>query len=191
MNSILAIVFGSILVNNYVLVQFLGICPTIGVSKKIETSVGMSFAVMFVVTLASVITKLVNDLLLVPYDLLYLRTVAFILVIAALVQMVEMFLKKASPTLYSSLGVYLPLITTNCIVLGVAILNVDQGYTMVETIANALAASVGFMIAIVLLASIRERYEKVKLPKAFENVPMALVTLGLMSIAFMGFKGLI
>ncbi|MDO4778448.1 MAG: electron transport complex subunit RsxA [Tissierellia bacterium] len=185
------IIVGSILVNNFVLAQFLGICPTLGVSKKIETSVGMGMAVTFVITLASIITKLINDYILVNYNLTYLKTIAFILVIASLVQFVEMVLKKVSPGLYNALGVFLPLITTNCIVLGVAILNVDSGYDMMETIVSGLAASVGFTIALVLLAAINEKYQKVNISKSFKGIPVALLALGLMSIAFYGFKGLI
>lgn len=188
--DLFSIIFGTIFVNNYVFSQFLGICPSIGVSSKVETSMGMGAAVTFVVTFASVITYLIEMLLLKPFDLTYLRTIAFILVIAALVQLVEMFLKKSAPGLYSALGIYLPLITTNCIVLGVAILNVTSGYNIIETIVSGLAASVGFAMAIVLLAAVREKYDIVEVPKAFSNVPMAMISLGLMSIAFSGFKGM-
>lgn len=189
--NLFSIIIGSIFVNNYVLAQFLGICPSLGVSKKLDTSVGMGIAVTFVITLSSVITLLINNYILVPLHLEYLRTIAFILVIASLVQFVEMFLKKSSPALYNALGVFLPLITTNCVVLGVAILNVDKGYNIIETIVNSIGASLGFTLALVLLSAVRERYETVELPKAFQGIPIALLSLGLMSIAFMGFKGLV
>lgn len=190
MGNLFSIIFASIFINNYVLSQFLGICPAMGVSSKVETSIGMGAAVTFVVTFASAITMLIDKYLLLPLDLVYLRTIAFILVIASLVQLVEMFLKKSVPSLYSALGIYLPLITTNCVVLGVAILNVQEGYNIIETIVNGLAASIGFTMALVLLASIREHYETVDVPKAFRQVPLAMITLGLMSIAFSGFKGM-
>ncbi len=189
--NLIHIIVGSIFVNNFVLAQFLGICPALGVSKKTSTAVGMGMAVTFVITLASVITKLINDLVLVKHDLVYLRTIAFILVIASLVQFVEMVLKKVSPSLYNALGVFLPLITTNCVVLGVAILNVDKGYTILETIISGISASVGFTLALVLLSAIREKYELVDTPESFKGVPIALLSLGLMSIAFFGFNGLI
>lgn len=189
MTNIFQIIFATIFINNYVFAQFLGICPAVGVSSKVETSVGMGAAVTFVVTFASAITFFVDKYLLQP-NLTYLRTLAFILVIAALVQLVEMFLKKSAPSLYSALGIYLPLITTNCIVLGVALLNVEKGYTLWETLASGFSASIGFTMAIVLLAAIREQYELADLNKSFQNVPIAMVTLGLMSIAFLGFKGM-
>lgn len=187
----ISIILGSIFVNNYVLAQFLGICPALGVSKKLDTAVGMGLAVTFVITLASVITLLVNKYILAALGLEYLRTLAFILVIASLVQFVEMFLKKSSPGLYNALGVFLPLITTNCVVLGVAIVNVDNGYNILQTIANSISASLGFTLALVLLSAIRERYETVDLPKPFRGIPIALMSLGLLSIAFFGFKGLV
>ena len=187
----ISIILGSIFVNNYVLAQFLGICPALGVSKKLDTSIGMGLAVTFVITLASVITLLVDKYILVALNIEYLRTLAFILVIASLVQFVEMFLKKSSPGLYNALGVFLPLITTNCVVLGVAIVNVDKGYNILETIANSISASLGFTLALVLLSAIRERYETVDLPKSFRGIPIALMSLGLLSIAFFGFKGLV
>lgn len=183
------IIIGSIFISNYVFGKFLGICPTVGVSNKISTSFGMGMAVTFVTTIASIVTKLIYDYILVEFNLEYLRTIAFILVIASLVQFVEMFMKKSMPSLYKALGVFLPLITTNCMVLGVAIINIDNGYTMAETIVNSIAASVGFMLAIILLSGIRERYDNVKLPKAFEGAPMAMLALGLMALAFMGFNG--
>lgn len=191
MDKFFAIIIGSIFVNNYVLVQFLGICPAIGVSTKTETATGMGLAVTFVITLSSVITWAIQKWVLDPLGLQYLQTIAFILVIAALVQFVEMFLKKASPGLYNALGVYLPLITTNCVVLGVAIVNIESKYKLLETIANGVAASVGFLIAIVLLAAIRERLEMADIPESFKGIPVALLSLGLMSIAFFGFTGLV
>lgn len=189
--DLISIVIGSIFVNNYVLAQFLGICPSLGVSKKMDTALGMGLAVTFVITMASIITKLVNDLILVTFGLEYLRTIAFILIIASLVQFVEMFLKKVSPSLYNALGVFLPLITTNCVVLGVSILNIDKGYNMIQTIVNGISASLGFSLALILLSAIRERYEFVKIPKSFRGIPIALLSLGLLSIAFFGFKGLV
>ncbi len=188
--SIFNIIFTLIFVNNYVFVQFLGICPSIGVSNKVETSMGMGAAVTFVVTFASAITWLIDTFLLQP-NLIYLRTIAFILVIASLVQLVEMFLKKSAPALYQALGIYLPLITTNCIVLGVALQNVQNGYDLIQTIFSGMAASLGFMMAIILLAAIRERYDiNPEVPKAFRKVPQAMITLGLMSLAFSGFNGM-
>ena len=190
MQNIPMIVFSTIFINNYVLAQFLGICPSIGVTNKVESALGMGMAVTFVVTFASAITWLIDTYLLQP-NLIYLRTIAFILVIATLVQIVEMFLKKSAPGLYGALGIYLPLITTNCIVLGVALLNVQTGYGLIETIFSGLSAAIGFFMAIVLLAAIRERYDiNDQIPKAFRNVPMAMITLGLMSIAFSGFSGM-
>lgn len=184
------IIFSTIFINNYVLAQFLGICPSIGVTNKVESALGMGMAVTFVVTFASAITWLIDTYLLQP-NLIYLRTIAFILVIATLVQIVEMFLKKSAPGLYGALGIYLPLITTNCMVLGVALLNVQSGYGFIETIFSGLSAAIGFFMAIVLLAAIRERYDiNDQIPKAFRNVPMAMITLGLMSIAFSGFSGM-
>lgn len=190
MQAIFSIIIGSIFVNNYVLGQFLGICPTIGVTKKTETASGMGIAVIFVVTLASIITWFIQNYILVKFGIEYLQTIAFILVIASLVQSVEIVIKKISPNLYDSLGVYLPLITTNCMVLGVAIKNIDNGYTLLETIVNSVSASIGFFIALVILAALREKLELSDTPKAFKGVPIAMVTLGLMAIAFMGFNGL-
>lgn len=190
MKDILMIVFSTIFINNYVLAQFLGICPSIGVTSKVESAMGMGMAVTFVITFASAITWLIDVYLLQP-NLIYLRTIAFILVIATLVQLVEMFLKKSAPALYNALGIYLPLITTNCVVLGVALLNVQSNYNLIETIFSGLAASIGFFLAIVLLAAIRERYDiNAEVPKPFRNVPLALISLGLMSIAFSGFTGM-
>ena len=178
-------------VNNYVLAQFLGICPLIGVSTKVETAVGMGAAVTFVITIASVVTYFIQVYLLNTLGLQYLQTIVFILVIATLVQFVEMVLKKMSPNLYSALGVFLPLITTNCVVLGVAIANISEGYNLIETVASAIGSSIGFVIAIVLLASIREKLELADVPQSFKGVPIALVAIGLMAMAFFGFAGLV
>ena len=186
---LLAISLGAILVNNFILVQFLGICPFMGVSKKMDTAVGMGFAVIFVMAIASALCYPVNRLL-VALDLEYMQTVAFILVIASLVQFVEMFLRKTIPTLYEALGVYLPLITTNCAVLGVVLLNVQQNYNFIESVVYGVTGGVGFLLAIVLFASIRERLEFAEPPKSFEGFPIALVTAGLMALCFMGFSGL-
>ena len=180
---------GAILVNNFILVQFLGICPFMGVSKKMDTAVGMGFAVIFVMGLASALCYPVNVLLM-KLDLEYMQTVAFILVIAALVQFVEMFLKKSIPTLYEALGVYLPLITTNCAVLGVVLLNVQEGYNFIESVVYGITGGAGFLLAIVLFASIRERLQFSEPPKAFRGFPIALITAGLMALSFMGFSGL-
>ena len=187
--SLLSISLGAILVNNFILVQFLGICPFMGVSKKMDTAVGMGFAVIFVMGLASALCYPVNQLL-VRLDLEYMQTVAFILVIAALVQFVEMFLKKSIPTLYEALGVYLPLITTNCAVLGVVLLNVQENYNFIESVVYGITGGVVFLLAIVLFASIRERLEFADPPKAFRGFPIALITAGLMALSFMGFSGL-
>ena len=189
LTSLLAISLGAILTNNFIFSQFLGICPFLGVSKKIDTAVGMGAAVTFVMGLASAITWLVN-LLLVKLGLAYMQTVAFILVIAALVQFIEMFLQKAMPSLYTALGVYLPLITTNCAVLGVALLNIQNNYNFISSVVYGITGGLGFLLAIVLFASIRERLVFADYPKAFEGFPIALVTAGLMALAFMGFSGL-
>ena len=188
---ILLILVSTILVNNYVLSRFLGICPFLGVSKKVETAFGMGMAVTFVMALASVITYLIQKLILVPLEIEYLQTIAFILVIASLVQLVEMVIQKASPTLYEALGVYLPLITTNCAVLGVAIINITEGYNLIETLFSGIGAAIGFTIAIVLFAGIRERIELSDIPDAFKNFPIALIAASLMAIAFLGFAGLV
>ena len=189
--NLLIIAIGAALVNNVVLSQFLGLCPFLGVSKKINTAAGMGGAVIGVITISSAICSLIYDFILVPLDLTYLNTIVFILVIAALVQFVEMFLKKTSPALYEALGVYLPLITTNCAVLGVAISNIDDGYTFGQSLANSLGTSVGFLIAIVILAGIREKSENNNIPKPFQGTPMVLIASGLMAIAFTGFTGII
>ncbi|NMB27676.1 MAG: electron transport complex subunit RsxA [Tissierellia bacterium] len=188
--SIFTILISTVFVNNFVLARFLGICPFLGVSNKIETATGMSIAVTFVVTLSSIITYIIQKLVL-NNGLEYLQTIVFILVIAALVQFVEMVIKKTSPTLYNALGVYLPLITTNCVVLGVAILNIQEGFNLIQTIFNAVGASVGFGIALILISGIREQLEVADVPEALEGFPIALITAGLMSIAFLGFNGLV
>ena len=192
MNTYFTILVGSLLVNNFVMNKFLGICPFLGVSKKFETSMGMGMAVTFVMTMASFVTWLVNTYLLLPFKLAYMQTIAYILVVAVLVQIVEMALKKLSPSLYQALGVYLPLITTNCAVLGVAILNSDNAYGLLESVVSGCAAALGFTLAMVLFAGIRERLAKVRtMPKWMEGFPGALITAGLMAVAFMGFGGLI
>lgn len=191
MKELILIIVGSALVNNIILSQFQGLCPFLGVSKKVDTSIGMGAAVIFVITLASIATNLVYALVLVPLHLEYLQTIAFILVIAALVQFVEMFLKKSMPSLYSALGVFLPLITTNCAVLGSALTNVQKGYNFIFSVANGLGTAVGFTVAIILLASIRESIEDNDIPYNFQGSPIVLITSGLMAIAFMGFSGLI
>ena len=191
MTELILIIVGSALVNNIILSQFQGLCPFLGVSKKVDTSIGMGAAVIFVITLASIATNLVYALVLVPLHLEYLQTIAFILVIAALVQFVEMFLKKSMPSLYSALGVFLPLITTNCAVLGSALTNVQKGYNFIFSVANGFGTAVGFTVAIVLLASIRESIEDNDIPYNFQGSPIVLITSGLMAIAFMGFSGLI
>ncbi len=183
------IALGAILINNFIFSQFLGICPFMGVSKKMDTAAGMGFAVIFVMGLASALCYPVN-LLLNALGLKYMQTVACILVIAALVQLVEMFLKKTIPTLYQALGVYLPLITTNCAVLGVVLLNVQEGYNFIESVVYGITGGAGFLLAIVLFASIRERLEFADPPKAFKGFPIALVAAGLMALCFMGFQGL-
>ncbi len=188
--KIIAILISAILVNNFVLSRFLGICPFLGVSKKVETALGMGLAVTFVMALASVMTWLVQVFILDMLNLGYLQTIAFILVIASLVQFVEMVIKKTSPTLYQALGVYLPLITTNCAVLGVTILNIQESYNLIETLINGVGAALGFTLAIVLFAGVRERLETAPIPKALQGFPIALITASLLSIAFLGFSGL-
>ena len=187
--ELLAITLGAILANNFIFSQFLGCCPFLGVSKKVDTAVGMGIAVTFVMGLASAVCYLVN-MLLIALDLAYMQTVAFILVIAALVQFIEMFLQKAMPSLYTALGIYLPLITTNCAVLGVVLLNVQNNYNFISSVVYGITGGLGFLLAIVLFASIRERLVFADYPKAFEGFPIALVTAGLMALAFMGFSGL-
>ena len=188
--ELLAITLSAILANNFIFSQFLGICPFLGVSKKVDTAVGMGIAVTFVMGLASAITWAVQRFVLDPFGLGYMQTVAFILVIASLVQFIEMFLQKAMPALYTALGVYLPLITTNCAVLGVAILNINSNYNFIESVVYGITGGSGFLLAIVLFASIRERLVFADYPKSFEGFPIALVTAGLMALSFMGFSGL-
>ncbi len=191
MNYLLIILAG-IFVNNCILSQFLGICPFLGVSKKVESAVGMGVAVIFVIVLACAATYLIYNLILVPLGIEYLYNIAFILVIAALVQFVEMFIKKSAPGLYQSLGVYLPLITTNCAVLGVAVSNMQAGYNFIESVLSGLGTAGGFALAIILFAGLREdRIQYCPIPKAFEGFPVALISAGMMSIAFLGFSGLI
>ena len=187
----LAVLVGSLLVNNFVMNKFLGICPFLGVSKKFDTALGMGMAVTFVMTLASFIAWIVEHALLIPLDLMYMRTIAFILVIAVLVQVVEMALKKLSFSLYQALGVYLPLITTNCAVLGVALTNVQDGLNFIQSVTAGFGTAVGFTIAIVLLAGIRSRIDEEAIPKPFRGAPMVLLSAALMSIAFMGFSGIL
>ena len=185
------ILLSTILVNNFVMSRFLGICPFLGVSKKVSTALGMGAAVTFVMAIASLITYIVQYAILEPLGLEYLQTIAFILVIAALVQFVEMVIQKMSPTLYQALGVYLPLITTNCAVLGVAIINIQEKYDLLQTLFNGTGAAIGFTLAIVLMAGVRERLELSDIPEPLKGFPITLITAGLMSVAFLGFQGLI
>ena len=189
--QILLILISAALVNNFVLNRFLGICPFLGVSKKIETALSMGMAVTFVMALASAVTYIVDNLILKPLNLEYLYITAFILIVAALVQFVEMFIKKTSPALYQALGIYLPLITTNCAVLGVTVINRVEQYSFITSVIHAIGAALGFTLAIVLFASIRERIEFNDIPVAFRGLPIALITAGLISIAFLGFTGMI
>lgn len=191
MEKLLSIFFVYILVDNFVLQRFFGICPFLGVSRKMETALGMSMAVVFVMTMATFFTWLFYNYVLVPFELGYLQVVVFILVIASLVQMVEIVLRKISPTLYQGLGIFLPLITTNCAVLAVALLAVRQDYNLLESVVFALAASIGFSLALVIMAGIRERLELAKIPPAFQGSAITLITAGILSLAFMGFKGMI
>ena len=189
MEAILGILFSAILTENFILVKFYGICPFMGVSKKIDTALGMGMAVTFVMALASAACFAVNKLLVV-LNLSYMQTVAFILVIASIVQVVEMFLKKAVPALYKALGVFLPLITTNCAVLGVVLVNVQEGYGFLHSVINGAAGGLGFTLAIVLFASVRERVDKADCPECFKGFPLALIAAGFLALAFMGFSGL-
>lgn len=190
--NLFAIFIGSIFVNNIVFTRFLGCCPFLGVSSKLDTAKGMGFAVIFVITFASIMTWLTFNFILVPLNLEYLYTLAFILIIAALVQFVEIVMKKLMPPLYKSLGIFLPLITTNCAVLGVAVINMNEHYGFITSIVNALGTAIGYMIAIVMMAGIREKFEyNTAMPRCLRGLPIALITAGLMSIAFMGFSGLI
>lgn len=189
--NIILLAISAAFVNNVVLSQFMGICPFLGVSKKVSTAAGMGGAVIFVMTIASTVTSLIYYFVLVPLKLEYMNTIVFILVIAALVQFVEMFLKKSMPLLYQALGVYLPLITTNCAVLGIALSNVQKGYNILESIINGVFSAVGFAVAIILLAGIREKIDKNDVPESFKGAPIVLISAGLMAIAFMGLSGLI
>lgn len=185
------IIIGAIFVNNIVLAQFLGICPFLGVSKKKETAIGMGAAVIFVMTIATIVTWLIQNYILIPLNLNYLQTISFILVIAALVQMVEIILKKVSPSLYQSLGIFLPLITTNCAVLGVAILTMQKNLGLLEGVTFAVSNAVGFTLALFIFAGIREQLELVGVPSGMKGIPIALVTAGILALAFMGFSGLV
>lgn len=190
LTSIFALSVGAVLVNNFVLVKFLGICPFMGTSKRTDTAVSMGVAVTFVMTAASMLTWFFNDLFLIPFELEYLQTIVFILVIASLVQLVEMVLRKLSPPLYSALGIYLPLITTNCAVLGVALLNIQEGYNFLESTLNGFMSGIGFLLALVLFSGVRERMAFADCPKPFRGLPIALIAASLLAMAFMGFSGL-
>lgn len=191
MKSLLLIMVGAVFVNNFVLARFLGLCPFLGVSKKVETALGMGMAVTFVMVVASACTWLLQYLVLTPFNLDYLQTIAFILVIATLVQMVEMIVRKSSPVLYQSLGIFLPLITTNCAVLGLAVLNIQRNYNFVQSLVFAFGAALGFTLAMVLYAGLRERLTLCPVPKSFRGTPIELITAGLLALAFMGFAGLV
>ena len=191
MKEVILIMVASAVVNNVILSQFLGLCPFFGVSKKVNTAFSMGMAVVFVITIASLVTSIINTFILIPLNLTYLQTIAFILVIAALVQFVEMFLRKSSPSLYNALGIFLPLITTNCAVLGVALTNVQKDYNILVSTLNGFATAIGFTIAIVIMAGLREKMEYNNIPKPFQGSAIVLVTAGLMAIAFMGFGGVI
>ena len=191
MSEILVILIGAIFVNNVVFAKFLGICPYLGVSKKVDTALGMGFAVTFVMTIAAAITYILNKYVLVPFNIEYLQTVMFILVIASLVQMVEIILKKISPPLYSALGIYLPLITTNCAIMGVALLAAQEQTSLFYATVFAFASALGFILAIVVFAGIRERLDDADIPTAFKNVPIGLITAGILAMVFMGFSGLV
>lgn len=190
LGKLIGIIISSILINNFIFARFLGICPFMGVSKKIESSIGMGMAVTFVMTLASGVTWLINKFILAPYHIEYLRTIAFILIIASLVQFVEMAIEKLSPNLYKALGVFLPLITTNCAVLGVAIINIGENYNFIEAITNGFAGALGFTLALIILAGIRERLEYSDVPSSFKGIGIAFITAGILAMAFMGFSGI-
>ena len=191
MMTYILIFISAIFVNNIVLSQFLGICPFLGISKKINTAVGMTGAVAFVMTISTIITYIIQKTILHPFDIEFLRTITFILVIAALVQLVEIILKKVSPALYQALGVYLPLITTNCIILGVALLVIKKDFNLVQSVVYAISTALGFGLALVLFAGIREQLSMTKLPKGMDGIPAALITAGLLAMAFMGFTGIV
>ncbi|MCB5249696.1 MAG: electron transport complex subunit RsxA [Candidatus Cloacimonadales bacterium] len=188
--KILFMAVTSIFINNFVLSRFLGLCPYLGVSKKIDSAFGMGMAVIFVMAIASAFTWLINQYILIPANMQYLQTIAFILTIAALVQFVEMFIQKTAPALYKSLGVYLPLITTNCAVLGVAVINIGEGLSFLASILNGFFGGVGFTVVLLMMAGIRERLEKAELPKSMQGMPIALIIAGCMALAFLGFSGL-
>lgn len=185
------IIISAILVSNIVLAQFLGICPFLGVSAKVSTSIGMSAAVMFVMTLATIVTWLISNYILIPFGISFLQTISFILVIASLVQMVEIILKKISPPLYQALGIFLPLITTNCAVLGVALLTISKNFNLLEGIVFAVANAIGFGLAMILFSGLREHLDLMQVPKGMKGIPIALVTAGILSLAFMGFSGMV
>ncbi len=186
----IGIIIVAIFVNNVVLAQFLGICPFLGVSKKVDTAIGMSVAVMFVLTIATIVTFLLQKGLLEPFGLEYLQTITFILVIASLVQMVEIVIKKVSPPLYQALGVFLPLITTNCVILGVAILVIQKDFSLISSVVYAVATAAGYALALIIFSTIREQLALTKVPKAMQGVPIALITAGILAMAFMGFSGI-
>jgi len=191
MENLLAIIIGAIFVNNFILTRFLGLCPFFGVSRRTKPALGMGLAVIFVMTLSSVVTWIMYNLILIPLGLQYLQIIVFILVIATLVQFVELFLKKANPVLYKTLGIYLPLITTNCAILGVAFLNVQESYSFIAALVFGISAGVGFLLALLLMSGIRERLELSKVPKAFSGLPIAFIVAALMSMAFLAFSGMI
>ncbi|MBP7104670.1 MAG: electron transport complex subunit RsxA [Fermentimonas caenicola] len=188
--ELIGIIIVAIFVNNVVFAQFLGICPFLGVSKKVDTAIGMGVAVMFVLTISTIVTYLIQKGILEPFNLQYLQTISFILVIASLVQMVEIVLKKTSPALYEALGVFLPLITTNCVILGVAILVIQKDFNLLESVIYAVATAIGYAIAIIIFSSIREQLALTKVPKAMKDIPIALITAGIIAMAFMGFSGI-
>jgi electron transport complex protein RnfA len=191
MGKLLLIIISAVLVNNFVLMRFLGLCPFLGVSRRVKTAIGMSGAVVFVMTMASVVTWVIYRFVLIPFDLVYLRTVTFILVIASLVQLVELALQKLSPALYKALGIYLPLITTNCAVLGVSVLNIQKEYSLLDTTIFGFGAALGFGLAMLLFSGLRERIDLCDTPLPFRGTAIALITAGLLSLAFMGFTGLV
>jgi len=191
MVELILILISAVFVNNFVLARFLGICPFLGVSKKVETALGMGMAVTFVMTVATVVTWFIQYFILIPYNIEYLQTIAFILVIASLVQLVEIVVQKVSPVLYQALGIYLPLITTNCAVLGLAVLNIQKGYSFLEGVVFAVGAALGFTLAMILFAGLRERIDLSPVPVSFRGTGIALITAGLLSLAFMGFAGLV
>lgn len=190
MSNILMLAISAILINNVILARFLGLCPYIGVSKKSSSALGMGMAVIFVMTMASTITWIIQNYLLIPFEIEYLQTIAFILTIASLVQFVEMVIQKMVPTLYKALGVFLPLITTNCAILGISIININEGLTFIETVFHGLFAGIGFSLVLILMAGLRERLEWADLPESMKGLPIAFIIAGCMAIAFMGFSGM-